>query len=64
VGPERTPAARVAVAVFGAGLMHSGVDPDLAGLDDATLRAHLVEAGRRLLSPKRGTGSASRRPGR
>ena len=49
VGPEPTPESRVALVAAGAGLMLAGVDASLDDLDDATLRAALAAAARRVL---------------
>ncbi len=50
-GPE--PDRRVAAALFLAGLPGPAADPAGAALDDAVLREHLIDCGRRLLLPRR-----------
>ncbi len=47
----RRPAAadRVAMSVLGPGLMLAGMDPQLADLDETTLRTQLLDIGRRIL---------------
>lgn len=49
LGRRPATADRVAMAVLGPGLMLAGMDPNLADLDERTLRTELLEAGRRLL---------------
>lgn len=51
-GPDPSPGERVAVSVLGAGLMLSGIDPDLDDLDDATLRRELLASCRALLGTR------------
>jgi AcrR family transcriptional regulator len=50
-GPE--PGRRVAATLFLAGLPGPAADPGAAALDDADLREHLIDSGRRLLLPRR-----------
>jgi AcrR family transcriptional regulator len=49
LGPDRTPAVRVNMSMVGGGLMLAGADPDLADLDDDTLRTELLRCARALL---------------
>ncbi|MFI7585495.1 TetR/AcrR family transcriptional regulator [Spongisporangium articulatum] len=49
VGETPSPTDLVSVAVFGGGLVSVGGDPNLAGLDDGTLRRELRGAAERLL---------------
>jgi AcrR family transcriptional regulator len=48
-GPEPSPTIRVTMAMIGGGLMLTGADPQLADLDDDTLRAELLRCARALL---------------
>lgn len=52
-GPD--PALRVAATLFLVGLPGPAADPGSAALEDAELREHLIESGRRLLLPRRST---------
>ncbi len=47
------PAQRVAATLFLAGLTGPATDPVNVSLDDADLREHLIDSGRRLLLPRR-----------
>ena len=47
-GPDPDARRRVATSVLGAGLAHAGMQPDLADIDDATLRQELLRLGRLL----------------
>jgi len=58
LGAAPDPARRVAVSMIGAGLMLSGVEPQLAGLDDATLHRELLRSARLLLGLPAPAGSA------
>jgi AcrR family transcriptional regulator len=51
IGPDPGPELKVTKAMIGGGLMVVGWDPDLEGMDDGTLRRHLLEVARRLLPP-------------
>lgn len=53
LGPDPADRRRVATSVLGAGLARSGIDPELSDLDDATLRAELLDIGRTLLDVAR-----------
>lgn len=58
-GERPTTRRRVAAAMVGPGLAEAGIDPDLADLDDAVLRAELLGVARTLLGapqPARGRG--------
>jgi len=48
-GPDPGEQFLVGVAVIGAGMMMAGLDPELADLDDDTLRRHLLDTARRVL---------------
>lgn len=48
-GPDPGEQFLVGVAVIGAGMMMAGLDPELADLDDETLRRHLLDTARRVL---------------
>ena len=50
MGPNPDTRRRVAVSLVGSGLAHAGVDPRLADLDDAVLRAELLDLGVLLLA--------------
>lgn len=58
VGPEPAPAARVALALAGGGLMAVGLDPGWTHVDAATLRSVLSEAVHRILAPYRPPGDS------
>ena len=49
IGEEPTPQARVALATAGGGLMIAAADPSLTDLDEATVRAALLDTTRRAL---------------
>ncbi|MBT2532405.1 TetR/AcrR family transcriptional regulator [Arthrobacter sp. ISL-48] len=49
LGPAPAARRRVATSMFGAALSGVGVDPNLADIDDATLRRELIDLGRTLL---------------
>jgi AcrR family transcriptional regulator len=49
-GPEPDPAARVALYMFVSSLTTPLQDPVVAALDEADLRRHLIDCGRRLLN--------------
>lgn len=49
LGPDPDPRRRVAVSVFGNGLVYAGIDPSLADVTETQLRESLVELGRSLL---------------
>jgi AcrR family transcriptional regulator len=49
VGADATPADKVALAVLASGVLMAGANPDLADLDDHTLRTELLAVGRRIL---------------
>ncbi|WP_440710809.1 TetR/AcrR family transcriptional regulator [Herbiconiux sp. YIM B11900] len=51
IGDQPTPAARVALAAAGGGLMVAGVDPALAGIDRETVRRVLRESAAAVLAP-------------
>lgn len=53
VGPEPDLAAEVTARVTMAGIALAGGDPDLADVDDETLRRHLLDTARRLLGRPR-----------
>ncbi|SFB36794.1 transcriptional regulator, TetR family [Amycolatopsis marina] len=53
VGPEPDLAAEVTARVTLAGIALAGGDPDLADVDDETLRRHLLDTARRLLGRPR-----------
>jgi AcrR family transcriptional regulator len=56
VGPEPSPTDMITAHVLVRGLALAGGDPEHAGVDDETLRHHLLEMGRRLLGrPRRRT---------
>jgi AcrR family transcriptional regulator len=59
VGPEPDPRTRTAMALFGSGLAGALRDAGLAGLDTDTLRADLIDCGRRLLATRRRPASPS-----
>jgi AcrR family transcriptional regulator len=48
-GPDPDDETRVNAAMVGGGLMIAGVDPHLKGMDDDTLRRHLLSTARRTL---------------
>jgi AcrR family transcriptional regulator len=48
-GPDPSPAVRVAVSMVGAALGTGAADPELADIDDETLRRELLACARRLL---------------
>jgi len=48
-GPEPDAETRVVTAMIGSALMMTGKDPNLADIDDATLRHHLLTTSRRML---------------
>jgi AcrR family transcriptional regulator len=52
-GPDPTPEDLIMVSVLIKGLSLAGGGPEHAGIDDDTLRRHLLEAGRRLLGRPR-----------
>lgn len=58
VGPEPAPAARVALALAGGGLMAVGLDPGWTHVETATLRSVLSEAVHRILAPYRPPGDS------
>lgn len=66
LGPEPDTASMVTAHVALAGIALAGGSPELAELDDETLRTHLLDVGRRMLSrPRRqarGTGATGRVP--
>jgi AcrR family transcriptional regulator len=49
VGYDASPADKVALSVLASGVLMAGADPDLAGLDDETLRMELLAVGERIL---------------
>ena len=51
IGPTPEPAARVALATAGGGLMVAGIDPALAGIDPDTIGRVLLESARATLKP-------------
>lgn len=55
IGPPPDPLTRAAMLIFLSGMTAPLADPDLAGLDAETLRAHLMECGRRILHLRRRT---------
>jgi AcrR family transcriptional regulator len=55
LGPAPTLRRRIAVSVIGAGIAQAGIDPRLSDVDDATLRAELLELGPFMLTASTGT---------
>ncbi|WP_170323969.1 TetR/AcrR family transcriptional regulator [Cryptosporangium phraense] len=53
VGPDAGPAEEVASAVALTGIVAAAASPDFAELTDAELGAHLLDAGLRLIAPRR-----------
>jgi AcrR family transcriptional regulator len=51
IGPSPEPAARVALATAGGGLMVAGIDPALAGIDRDTIGQVLLQSARATLAP-------------
>jgi len=60
VGPDPDDAARVTAMVTITGLAMAGGSPDLASLDDESLRRELLDVGRRLLARPRRSVSGAR----
>ncbi len=50
MGTEASAADQVALSVLASGVLMAGADPDLAHLDDPTLRHELLAVGRRILT--------------
>jgi len=63
LGPDPDAHRRVAVSVFGAGLSLATASPELADLDDETLRRELLRCARALLGRRQANTSRASRPG-